>query len=478
MAAIPPTRPARHLLLGLAPILLSLPAASANDRPPNVLLILADDLGWSDLSCYGADLHETPHLDRLASQGVRFTQAYASPVCSPTRAAIMTGKDPARLHMTVWYEQSKRSVRDRPLIPPTTVSDLPFAERTLAEALRPAGYLTAHVGKWHLGAASHYPEAQGFDANVGGTFWGAPPTFFFPYRGPWSNSDEYRYVPGLDFGEPGEYLTDRLTDEALRIIDRAGDRPFYLNLWYHTVHTPIEAKAELVDRYRAKLSPGLVHRNPAYAAMVHSLDANVGRLLDGLDARGLADDTLVVFLSDNGGYINEYRGDTVTSNHPLRSGKGSLYEGGIRVPMIVRTPGASHSAGTALDTPVTVMDLLPTILDLTGVEDPDPPPIDGRSFAPLLSGEADGPLHDALYWHFPHYYPTTTPVGAIREGDWKLLEYFEDGRVELFDLASDPGEARNLAADRPDLADRLRRRLSDWRASVDAQMPEPNPDPR
>ncbi|WP_158633612.1 sulfatase [Tautonia sociabilis] len=451
---------------------------ASRDRPPNVVLILADDLGWSDLACFGADLHETPRIDAMAREGVRFTSAYAAPVCSPTRAALLTGTHPARLHMTVWYEQARRSQRDRPLIPPATVADLPHSERTLAEALRDAGYLTAHVGKWHLGAASHYPETQGFDVNVGGTFWGAPPTFFFPYRGLWSNSDEYRYVPDLEWGAPGEYLTDRLTDEALRIIARAGDRPVYLNLWYHAVHTPIEARPEVVDRYRARLSAEHRHRNPTYAAMVDILDHNVGRLLDGLERLGTLDETILIFLSDNGGYINEYRGEVVTSNAPLRSGKGSLYEGGIRVPLIVRSPEGA-GAGTVVEEPVTVMDLFPTILDLAGVPD-DPVRADrgdGRSLAPLLDGPSDTAWdgHDALFWHFPHYYPTTTPVGAIRSGDWKLLEYFEDGRVELYDLASDPSERHDRAEDCPDLVASLRRRLRDWRREVDAQMPEPNP---
>ena len=324
------------------------PAVAAEQDRPNVVLILADDLGWSDLGCYGADLHESPRIDRFATEGVRFTAAYAAPVCSPTRAALMTGKHPARLHMTIWYEASADPPRNRPLVPPVTVGNLPHDEVTIAEALREAGYATAHIGKWHLGDAAHYPETQGFDVNVGGTFWGAPSTHFFPFRGTWGNGDEYRYVPGLAWGEPGDYLSDRLTDAALEVIDRAGDRPFFLYLAYHAVHTPIEAPDGIVAKYRGKLSPGLHHRNPTYAAMVERLDANVGRVLDRLDERGLADETIVVFLSDNGGYINDYRGEAVTTNHPLRSGKGSLYEGGVRVPMIVRRPG-EPAAGSVVD---------------------------------------------------------------------------------------------------------------------------------
>ncbi|WP_169974619.1 sulfatase [Tautonia rosea] len=443
------------------------------------MLVVVDDLGWSDLGCYGADLHETPHLDRLAGQGRRFSAAYAAPVCSPTRAAIMTGKHPARLHMTVWSEAARRrsSTGDRPLIPPATHPDLPLQEQTLAEYLRPAGYLTALVGKWHLGDSAHYPETQGFDLNIGGTHWGAPPTFFFPYHGRWSNTDEYRYVPGLPWGQPGEYLTDRLTDEALKIFEAAGDRPVFLSLNYYAVHTPIEAKSELVARYENRRSPDHQHQNATYAAMVQTVDDNVGKLLDGLDRLGIAEHTLVVIVSDNGGYINDYRGVPVTTNYPLRSGKGSLYEGGIRVPLIIRLPG-SESIGEVIDDPVTVMDLFPTILDVAGVSmEPDQTEaLDGTSLVPLLDDEpVNWTGHDALYWHFPHDYPTTTPVGAIRSGNWKLLEYFEDGRLELYDLDRDLGERENLAPAQPELTTELHLRLIDWRVRVNAQMPEPNP---
>ena len=313
-------------------------AAFATARPPNVVFILADDLGWSDLGCYGADLHETPHLDQLAREGVRFTQAYAMPVCSPTRASILTGRHAARLHYTIWREGALQPPRDQPLLPPPTIADLPASEVTLAEVLKGAGYLTFHVGKWHLGDAAHSPETQGFDLNIGGTHWGAPATYFYPFRGPSGSSGEFRYVPGL-LGKPGDYLTDRLTDEALKLMDHAGDRPFFLNLCFHCPHTPIEGKQKLVEHYRSKLKPGLRHQNPGYAAMVQTVDDNVGRILAGIAERGLADRTLVIFASDNGGYVNTNRGLQVTDNSPLRSGKGSLYEGGIRVPLIVRLPG-------------------------------------------------------------------------------------------------------------------------------------------
>ncbi|WP_161602442.1 sulfatase [Tautonia marina] len=451
----------------------------STERPPNLLLVVIDDLGWSDLGCYGADLHETPHLDRLAEQGGRFSAAYAAPVCTPSRAAIMTGKHPARLHMTVWSEAARQrsSLNNRPLLPPVTRADLPHHERTLAEWLRPAGYLTAHVGKWHLGDSSHYPETQGFDLNVGGTHWGAPPTFFFPYHGRWSNTEEYRYVPGLPWGKPGEYLTDRLTEEALKILEAAGDQPVFLSVNYYAVHTPIEAKPELVAYYQKRRSPDDQHQNPTYAAMVQTVDENVGKLLAGLDRLEIAQNTLVVVVSDNGGYINDYRGVPVTTNHPLRSGKGSLYEGGIRVPLIIRLPGGAANEAV-IDTPVTLMDLFPTFLDVAGVAvEPELiEELDGKSLVPLLDDEPSAWAgHDALYWHFPHDYPTTTPVGAIRAGNWKLLEYFEDGRLELYNLARDPGELENLASAQPERTAELHQQLIDWRARVDAQMPEPNP---
>ncbi|MGE3819848.1 MAG: sulfatase [Isosphaeraceae bacterium] len=456
------------------------PSARGSERPPNVVVILADDLGARDLGVDGADLHETPNLDRLADQGVRFTQAYAMSVCSPTRAAIMTGKHAARLRMTIWREGALRT-RDRTapaskrLLPPLTVADLPHAETTLAEVLRARGYRTIHVGKWHLGDATGYPETHGFDVNVGGTLWGAPATYFHPFRGDRRFGGEYRYVPGLGPGAPGDYLTDRLTDEALHAIDEAGDQPFHLNLWYHSVHTPIEGKPERVERYRARLKPEFHHQNPEYAAMVSSLDENVGRVLRRLDERGLTNDTLVIFLSDNGGFVGDFEGRPVTSNAPLRSGKGSLYEGGIRVPTIVRWPGRAKPGATC-DVPVTCQDLWPTVVEAVGAGDeiakarPD-----GLSLIPLLDDPRAALKRDALYFHYPHEYATTTPVSAIRAGDWKLLEYFEDGRVELYHLKDDPGESRDLARVEPDRAETLRRRLARWRDDVGAQLPEPNP---
>ncbi|MBX3439476.1 MAG: sulfatase-like hydrolase/transferase, partial [Planctomycetaceae bacterium] len=294
-----------------------MPFAAADDvrQPPNIVLILVDDLGWADIGCFGADLHETPHIDRLAEQGMRFTSGYAgAPVCSPTRASIMTGKSPARLGLTIWHEKARNpGTSPGPLTPPPSLDHLPIEEFTLAEALKDRGYATFHVGKWHLGDGSHYPEAQGFDVNIGGTHWGAPATFFWPFAG-WfgREQNEWRFVPDLPFGKAGDYLTDRLTDEALQLIERAHEGPFFLNLWYHTVHTPIEGKPEDVQRYAVTPREGLHHQNPNYAAMVKCLDDNIGRMLTRLEELGLDDNTVVIFTSDNGGTIVEYQGMQVT----------------------------------------------------------------------------------------------------------------------------------------------------------------------
>jgi arylsulfatase A len=470
--------------------------AQESPRPPNVVVILVDDLGWADLGCYGCTFHETPHIDRLARESVRFLSAYAAaPVCTPTRAALMTGKHPTSLGITIWYEAARRPMEERPLIPPMTVGDLPLSETTLGEILHQRGYFTAHMGKWHLGSAAYYPEAQGFDLNMGGTFWGAPATHFFPYRGAWSDSrssvaartaapaslaasrpssapdqeKEIRYVPDLPLGREGEYLTDRLTDEAMKVLVQVKDRPFYLNLCYYAVHTPIEGKPALVAHYDDKAARTEPTRNAGYAAMVHSLDENIGRLMAALDELNLRDNTLVVFTSDNGGFVSEYKGRSVTTNAPLRSGKGSVYEGGLRVPLLIRWPKVAQ-AGTTCAEPVVTMDLFTTIARAAGAR-PSDEAIAGLDLRPLLTDPSASLDRDTFYFHFPHYYPTTTPVGAIREGDWKLIEYFEDGRLELYDLASDLSEQHDLAGQKPEVARRLHAKLAAWRQEVAAPMP-------
>jgi arylsulfatase A len=455
-------------------------AAAEKSAPPNIVLILADDLGWADLACYGADLHETPHLDRLAKEGVRFTQAYAMSVCSPTRAMLLTGKHAARVGITIWAEGSLAGPTNRRLLQADSKHNLPHGEITLAKRLHDAGYLTALVGKWHLGDADHFPETHGFDVNIGGTHWGAPQSFWWPYTGTDRAGPGFRYVPHLEFGKPGEYLTDRLTDEALRVMDRTDGQPFFVFLAHHSPHIPIEAKPADVRYFEGKLRPGLHHQNAVYAAMVKNLDENVGRVLAHLEQRGLDRNTIVIFASDNGGYIGIDRkgGQTVpvTSNAPLRSGKGALYEGGIRVPFIVRWPGITPR-GKECDEPVSLADLFPTLLAAQPgqVAAADLTAVDGLDLTPLLKNPSAKLGRDALFFHYPHYYQTTTPVSAVRAGEWKLLEYLEDGRCELFNLKADLSERTDLAPQEPARVTELRARLDAWRKAIGAQMPKPNP---
>ena len=470
-----------NLLLALA-FLFSVPAftqAAENEQRPNIVFILADDLGWADLGCYGSDLHETPNLDQLAKQGVRFNQAYsASPVCTPTRVSILTGKHPARLHMTIWREAALNR-GNRILLEPICLDSLPPEETTVAEILKDAGYYNVHIGKWHAGRADGYPQAHGFHRNIGGTLWGAPQTFWYPYNGD-SYFRDWRYVPDLEPGEAGDYLTDTLTDKAIEVMEDQAttEQPFFINLWYHSVHTPIEGKPELVEHYKNKITDDHVQRNPYYAAMVHSLDENVGRVLAKINELGIADNTLVVFSSDNGGFIKNDKHHPelqVANNTPLRSGKGSSYEGGVRVPLIVRGPDIAK--GKESDAQVISCDLFHTLLDVALVDTLPEGPTDGLSLASILKNPKKTHTLDreALFFHYPHYYHNTGPVSAMRKGDWKLLEYYEDSRVELYNLKKDIGEVTNLASAMPDIAAQLRSQLHDWRAKVGALDPEPNP---
>ncbi len=458
--------------------------ATNREGPPNILLITVDDLGWADLGCYGADLHETPNVDAFAATGQTFTDAYAAAsICSPTRASLLTSKSPARLNMTIWREAATNSLFDQKLIPPDVSANLPLDEITLAEALKAGGYVTAHLGKWHVGDGAHFPELQGFDINVGATVWGCPPTFFYPYRGEVYRSS--RFVPDLersvngqyDLNRDGEYLTDRLTDEAISIMERFKEESFFINLSYYTVHTPIEGKPEIVEYYQKKLASGMSHQNAIYAAMVHSLDENIGKLMHKLDELDVADHTVVIFTSDNGGFINEWDGQTVTDNAPLRSGKGALYEGGIRVPTIIRWPGIT-TPNTTSDYPISTPDFYPTLLEMAKLKG-DPVQVaafDGISLVPVLKNPQADLKQRALYWHYPHYYPTTTPVSAIRLGDWKLLEFLEDNHVELYNLKEDIGEKNNLEKANPEKAKALLHALSEWRQQVNAPLPRPNPE--
>jgi len=434
----------------------------------NFVLILADDMGWTDLGCYGSQFYRTPNIDRLAAEGMRFTDAYAAaPVCSPTRAAILTGQYPARLRVTDWIpglEPPGMMLRQ-----PEWVRHLPHEATTIPELLRPAGYLSASIGKWHLGGEGSYPEQHGFDRNIAGTNAAQPKTYFAPYG-----------IPTLKEGPAGEYLTDRLAEEAVGWLSEVGSRPFFLYMSHFAVHMPIQGKQHLVKEYEGRIRPGLSHSHPVYAAMIESLDQAVGRLLATLEQLKVADRTVVIFTSDNGGVIKPQH---ITSMEPLRGEKGTLYEGGIRVPLIIRWPGVS-APGSLSRVPVSSIDLLPTIADIAGLPLPQGG-VDGQSLVPLLKG-GRSLEREALYWHYPHYnlhqaLTPMTPSGAIRKGEWKLIERYEDGRLELYNLREDIGERFNLAASRPEKARELQQELEAWRKAVNAQMPTRVPenyDPR
>ena len=433
------------------------------------MLVVVDDLGWTDLGVMGSAFHETPNIDRLAAEGMRFTNAYAATtVCSPTRASILTGQYPARLRVTDWIDGHARPWAKLQI--PEWTHRLPAEALTIAEALGPAGYVSASIGKWHLGGESSRPEAHGFDVNVAGDHRGQPPSYHAPYG-----------IPTLAEPEGEEYLTDRLTDEAIEFVTDNRDRPFFLYLPYYTVHTPIEPEADRLTAYEAKAAEqeaaagDWAHRNPGYASMVASVDANVGRLLDTLDTLALAERTVVIFASDNGGLVLPLSPwGRVTTNWPLRVGKGSAYEGGVRVPFIVRWPGATIS-GAVERTPVISPDIYPTVLEIAGVRNLGGV-VDGLSLVPTLRGEQTL-ARDAIYWHYPHYHPGgAAPYGAVRSGRFKLIEFYEEMRIELYDLDRDIGEVVNVAETLPEEATRLRDLLHAWRDEVGAQMPTENPD--
>ena len=461
---------------------------------PNIIFVLIDDMGWRDLSCYGSSFYETPHIDRLAGESMRFTDAYAAcPVCSPTRASILTGKYPATVGVTNYIGKKKRGR----LIDAPYVDHLPLEECSLARALKQGGYATWHVGKWHLGGPEAYPDRHGFDVNRGGCHWGMLRNGYFS---PWG-------LPTLEDGPKGEYMTDRLTDEAIGLIERhdPGERPFFLNLWYYAVHIPTEAKADKIAKYEQKakdlgldklktfeegehfpteqkrdqrVTRRLVQSDPAYAAMIESLDENIGRLLAAVEAAGQSDNTIVVFTSDNGG-MSTAEGSP-TCNAPLSEGKGWMYEGGTREPLMVRWPGVVEEGGVC-DVPVTSPDFYPTLLDAAGLDPMPEQHCDGVSLMPLLRAgrplRPEAALQRPIFWHYPHYgVQGGTPGSSVRLGDFKLIEFFEDGRLELYDLRRDPGEKHNLAGEQPDRVKELRALLVDWRNKVDAKLPSPNPD--
>ncbi|MFO0909187.1 MAG: sulfatase-like hydrolase/transferase [Isosphaeraceae bacterium] len=454
------------MVLGCLGILVTTGRGAEPERP-NVVLIVADDLGGVDLGCYGSTFHKTPNLDKLASESRRFTQSYAaSPVCSPTRAAIMTGKHPARLHLTDWLP-GRADRPDQKLRRPVIPMQLPLEETTLAEAFKSAGYVTGLFGKWHLGGPGFEPTRQGFDINIAGDDRGHPPSYFAPFgaRG--------KPLSGLADAPEGEYLTDRLATEAESFIETNKARSFFLYFPAFAVHTPMQAKPELVAHYpKWDGTPHGRQENPTYAAMLESLDQAVGRLLAAIDRAGLGGRTIVIFTSDNGGLATREGPITpATNNAPHREGKGFVYEGGIRVPLLVRWSGTILPEEDA--TPVWSGDLMPTLLDLCGLT--SDVSFDGVSLAlHLTAGDALAPR--VLYWHYPHYSNQGgKPSGAVRDGDLKLVVDYETNRRELYDLANDPSESRNLAPDEPAKVASLAARLAAWRKHVGADMPTANP---
>ncbi|MBI4977977.1 MAG: sulfatase [Spirochaetes bacterium] len=459
-------------------------------KRPNFVFILMDDMGVRDLSCYGSTFYETPNIDALASEGMRFTNAYAAcPVCSPTRASVMTGKYPARLGVTDWIDHGNFHPCRGKLIDAPYVKELPLEEKNIARVLNGNGYHTWHVGKWHLGLEPFWPEQQGFDVNVGGCHMGCP---WHGYFAPWK-------IPTLTEGRDGDYLGDRLTDEAIALIrDKNDDRPFFLNWWMYEVHTPINAKPGLIEKYKAKakklgldavkaLEEGeyfpcehkkekrvtrrIVQSDPAYAAMIETVDINVGRLIAALKDTGEYDNTVIIFTSDNGGLATAE--SSPTCNAPYSEGKGWGYEGGVREPLIITGPGVRHAA---CDVTVTSTDFFPTMLSMAGLPLIPEQHKDGVDIVPLLTG-GTSLAREAIYWHYPHYgNQGGTPCAAVRCGQWKLIEFYEDWRAELYDLANDVSEKHNVADANPDMVKKLRGMLSAWRYDVAAVLPQPNPE--
>ncbi len=462
-------------LAGMSILPLILHGCGTEKQKPNFIFFLVDDLGYSDVGCYGSEYYQTPNIDRLAEEGMRFTSAYtAASICSPTRASILTGKYAARLHITapipaITYLRQAAAGRITRLMDPDYCLNLPLEELTIAEALKPAGYATASIGKWHVCKDSMYfPEYQGFDINIGGSGHSHTNNYFYPYynrkrvteRG---ISEEWYTLPD---GVPGEYLTDRLTKEAVKFIEENKDRPFFIYLAHYAVHKPVQAKDSLISKYRGIPGDSLRgHIHPEYAAMIESVDQSMGALQRKLEELGLDKNTIIIFYSDNGGHKQW------TTNYPFRGFKTDYYEGGIRVPLIIKWPGMIK-AGSESGQPVISNDFYPTMLEMAGLDLMPEQHVDGMSLVPILKGS--GSLNrDALYWHHPHYH---SMCDVVRYKNWKLIESLEDGSVELYDLKTDSVEQHEVAGSNPLIVKQLKKMLADWRQEVNAQMPEPNPE--
>jgi arylsulfatase A-like enzyme len=457
-------------------------------KHPNFLFILADDLGWMDLSCYGSTFYETPNLDKLALGGIRFTNAYAScPVCSPTRASILTGKYPATLGLTQFIGGNTEGK----LIEPSYIDHLSSNEISLAATLKENGYQTWHVGKWHLGGEAYYPEKHGFDVNIGGCEWGIPiHGYFSPWRIP--NLED---VP-IKKRKNKKYLTDHLTDEAIKLIRGSDNKPFYLNMWYYSVHIPIQAKRDYIRYYQKKVKKqGLkdldpfeigenfpcahkkddlikrrvIQSNPKYAAMIHSLDENIGRLVETLEDVSKRDDTIIIFYSDNGG-LSTAEGSP-TCNAPLSEGKGWMYEGGTRVPLIINWSKIVEP-GRLSNVPITSTDFYPTILKMANLPLMPNQHCDGINFFPILKGKIEQ-NRDPIFWHFPHYgNQGGTPGSSVIVDDYKLIKFYEDNHIELYNLKKDISEKNNIVVEEPKIAYQLNKILTDWIVKNKAHLPK------
>jgi arylsulfatase A-like enzyme len=450
-----------------------LPFFHCEGKPLNVVFFLIDDMGWMDIGASGSDYYKTPNIDQLAQDGMRFTNGYAAcNVCSPTRAAVMTGKNPARLLLTQWLPSGRWDAKKYKKQEGRYLSNLPLEEFTIAEALREGGYKTAFMGKWHLGPLPYYfPEHQGFDVNVAGRDYGAPGSYWYPFEGSWLIPT----TPGIKIfkenplsGKEGDYLVDRLAEEGDKFVRENSDKPFFLMMSHYAVHSPLQGKPEKVAKYE-KVAEDQRQGDPRYAAMVESVDDSVGRILRAVKDMGIEENTLVIFTSDNGGMWK------ATSNAPLRANKGSNYEGGLRVPVIIKWPGVTKP-GSVSDVPVISSDYYPTILGVTGLPKRPLQHLDGVDLSPVLKsqGQVD---REAIFWHYPHYnqHPQSFPSGVIRKGDWKLIEKFDNGELELYNLVEDIGEKDNLASKHPGLAQNLLAEMRVWRHEVNADPMRANP---
>jgi arylsulfatase A-like enzyme len=459
------------LKIGITLLLAAVGIASGS---PNVVLFLVDDLGWMDLGCQGSKYYQTPNIDALAKSGVRFTNAYAAcAVCSPTRAAILTGKYPARLMLTQWLPAGRWNAQKNRRREGRFVRSLPLEEITIAEALRDAGYTTWHIGKWHLGGTPFsLPQHHGFNVNIAGDDHGAPGSYFYPFKGTWRipTTPHKASKQAFNGGKEGDYLTDVLSAAAVNLIRKHDqEKPFFLYFPFYNVHTPLQGKKDKVDRYAA-IPKSKRQGTPDYAAMVESVDEGVGKVMASLRELNLLENTLVIFTSDNGGFAK------ATKHGPLRANKGSHYEGGIRVPLIMAGAGVLNPDRTST-IPATSSDLYPTILETTGLSPKPHQHLDGISLTGILTKKAS-PDRKSIFWHYPHYnrHPSSAPVSIIRQGPWKLIEFLETDTIELYNLAADLGESKDLANAQPKRAAELRAELHAWKTTVGADPMKPNPE--